>query len=184
MEEYLKRMQINLGRPRLQLAQTRQIEMDLSAQLTRLKNSMLDGHMNSALFKQWVNGAAFHTQMLIHQARLEGAVGSKAMQAARIYQQQLNLLLKTYKSYLSRVIFVEAEGMSYICCLYYHENEIFVPRFQCISWPEIGRCFLESEVVETMFKKPKITWAKTYFSNLAAQIPTLKSQNDTFYIQL
>lgn len=182
MEEYLKRMQINLGRPQLQLAETRQIEMDLSAQLTRLKNSLMDGHMNSGLFKQWVNGAAFHTQMLIHQARLEGAVGSRAMRAAGIYQQQINLLLKEYKSYLSRVIFVEA--WSNICCLHYKENHIFVPRFKCINWPETRRCFLESEVAETMFKKRKITWAKTYFSNLAAQIPTLVSQNDTFYIQL
>ncbi|KAL3051065.1 hypothetical protein OYC64_001358 [Pagothenia borchgrevinki] len=74
MDEYLKRLQINLGNPLLQLAETRQIEIDLSAQLTRLKNSMLvDGHMNSMLLKQWVNGAAFHTQMLIHQARLEEA---------------------------------------------------------------------------------------------------------------
>ncbi|KAJ4940401.1 hypothetical protein JOQ06_026704, partial [Pogonophryne albipinna] len=55
------------------------------------KNSMLvDGQMNSRLLKQWVNHAAFHTQMLIHQARLEVADGSRAVQAAGVYQGQLN----------------------------------------------------------------------------------------------
>lgn len=37
MHEYLKRMQINLRDPQLQLSDTRQIEIALSAQLTRLK---------------------------------------------------------------------------------------------------------------------------------------------------
>lgn len=37
MDEYLKRLQINLGKPQLQLADTRQTEISLSAQLTRLK---------------------------------------------------------------------------------------------------------------------------------------------------
>ncbi|KAI9529369.1 hypothetical protein NQZ68_011074 [Dissostichus eleginoides] len=55
---------------------------------TSTANSMLvDGHMDSRLLKQWVNGAAFHTQMLIHQARLEGADGSRAVQAAGVYQR-------------------------------------------------------------------------------------------------
>ena len=54
---------------------------------------LMDGHMNSKFLKQWVNRAAFHTQMLIHKACLEGAGGSRATLAAGIYQQQLNLLL-------------------------------------------------------------------------------------------
>ncbi|KAK5850451.1 hypothetical protein PBY51_001331 [Eleginops maclovinus] len=102
VDEYLKRLQINLGKPQLQLAETRQIEIDLSVQLTRLKNSMLiDGHLDSRFLKQWVNGAAFHTQMLIHQARLEGAAGLRAVRAAGIYQQQLNVIMDSYKTYLN-----------------------------------------------------------------------------------
>ncbi|KAJ4940404.1 hypothetical protein JOQ06_026707, partial [Pogonophryne albipinna] len=65
-------------------------------------NSMLvDGHMNSMLLKQWVNGAAFHTQMLIHQARLEVADGSRAVRAAGVYQGQLNVIMDKYKNYLN-----------------------------------------------------------------------------------
>ncbi|XP_044035297.1 uncharacterized protein LOC122867913 [Siniperca chuatsi] len=186
MEEYLKRLQINLGRPQLQLAETRQIEVDLSAQLTRLKNSLLtDGHMNSRLLKQWVNGAAFHTQMLIHQARLEGAGGSRAMQAAGVYQQQLNRLLENYKSYLKSVIlvFTEHDMISVYCCLYYKENQIFDLPLKCFRLLE-QYCFSGSEVVETMFSKHQITWANSYFSDLAAKIPTLVRQNGTFRIQI
>ncbi|XP_036936728.1 uncharacterized protein LOC119009503 [Acanthopagrus latus] len=185
MDEYLKRMRINLGKPQLQLAETRQIETDLSVQLTRLKNSMLrDGHMNSRFLKQWVNGAAFHTQMLIHQARLEGAGGSRAMQAAGIYQQQLNLLLEKYKNYLTTVIFVSSDH-DYIrvyCCLRYTENVVFSSRVQCFTALE-SYCFSGSEIVETMFSKHQMTWAKTYFTDLRAQIPTLVTQDGTFHIQ-
>ncbi|XP_073345151.1 uncharacterized protein [Pagrus major] len=186
MDEYLKRLRINLGKPQLQLAETRQIETDLSVQLTRLKNSMLrDGHMNSRFLRQWVNGAAFHTQMLIHQARLEGTGGSRAMQAAGIYQQQLNLLLEKYKSYLTSYISVAAEHSWYnsFCCLFYTENSSYYPPVRCFDLRD-QYCYSGSEVVETMFSKHQITWAKTYFSDLRAQIPTLVSQNGNFRIQI
>ena len=150
------------------------------------KNSMLrDGHMNSRFLKQWVNGAAFHTQMLIHQARLEGAGGSRAMQAAGIYQQQLNLLLEKYKNYLTTVIFVSSDH-DYIrvyCCLRYTENVVFSSRVQCFTALE-SYCFSGSEIVETMFSKHQMTWAKTYFTDLRAQIPTLVTQDGTFHIQV
>lgn len=66
------------------------------------KNSMLiDEHMDTQFLKQWVNGAAFHTQMLIHQARLENAAepdGSRAVRAAGIYQQDMNRLMEKFKT--------------------------------------------------------------------------------------
>lgn len=66
------------------------------------KNSMLiDEHMDTQFLKQWVNGAAFHTQMLIHQARLENAAepdGSRAVRAAGIYQQDMNRLMEKIKT--------------------------------------------------------------------------------------
>lgn len=150
------------------------------------KNSMLrDGHMNTRFLKQWLNGAAFHTQMLIHQARLEGAGGSRATQAAGIYQQQLNLLLEKYKNYLTTVIFVSSDHdrIRVYCCLGYKENTVFPFYVECFR-PMETYCFRGREIVETMFSKHQITWAKTYFTDLRAQIPTLVSQNGTFYIQI
>ncbi|XP_031608432.1 uncharacterized protein LOC116330304 [Oreochromis aureus] len=153
MHEYLKRMQINLRDSQLQLSDTRQSEIALSVQLTRLKNSMLiDEHMDTHFLKQWVNGAAFHTQMLIHQARLESAEepdGSRAVRAAGIYQQDMNLLMEKLKTMMRN-----RDDSK-------HANK----------------------VIEVLFSKPQITWTRDYFSKLQANIPALVRQNAVFDIQ-
>lgn len=182
MEEYLKRLQINLGNPQVQLAETKHIEIGLSVQLTRLKNSMVkDGHMNTAFLKQWVNGAAFHIQMLVHQARLERTNGSRAFQAAGVYQQQLNLLLEKYKRYLGTVVYVRTgyDRVSFYCCLHYTETystQLKCTRHMCKDM------FTDSELIEVMFSKPPISWAKSYFSDLQTNIPALVRQHSTFHI--
>lgn len=57
MDEYLKRLRINLGKPQLQLAETRQIETDLSVQLTRLKvqssQNLSSLFFERSFFLQW-----------------------------------------------------------------------------------------------------------------------------------
>ncbi|KAI4797830.1 hypothetical protein KUCAC02_024811 [Chaenocephalus aceratus] len=185
MEEYLKRLQINLRKPQLQLAETRQIELDLSAQLTWLKNSMLvDGQMHSMLLKQWVNGAAFHTQMLIHQARLEGADGSSAVRAAGVYQQQLNVIMDRYKNYLIGITSIRSRCIPHVptrCYLYFNEEQL--PRHEAAGcYMEYDLCITETELVEHLFLKQQISWTKSYFSDLAANIPTLVRQHATFQI--
>lgn len=144
-----------------------------------------DGHMNSGFVKQWVNGAAFHTQMLIHQARLEGTDGSRAMQAAGLYQQQLNLVMEKYKSYLKSAIAVYSDHdmISVYCCLHFTENQIFSLPLKCFHLLDTY-CFGRSEIIETMFSKHQITWVNAYFSDLTAQIPTLVSQNNIFRIRI
>lgn len=153
MHEYLKRMQINLRNPELQLSETRQTELALSAQLTRLKNSMLiDGHIDPHLMKQWVNGAAFHTQMLIHQARLERREepdGSRAVRAAGIYQQDLNCIVDKLMNVIT-------------------END---------------KSELSIKYVALLRSKPQISWTQDYFSKLQSNIPSLVRQNADFYIQ-
>ncbi|XP_035766311.1 uncharacterized protein LOC118454655 isoform X2 [Neolamprologus brichardi] len=153
MHEYLKRMQINLRNPQLQLSDTRQIEIALSAQLTRLKNSMLiDEHMDTQFLKQWVNGAAFHTQMLIHQARLQSAGepdGSRAVHAAQIYQQDMNRLMEKFKTLL-------------------------------INGDDSQRI---NRAIEVLFSKPQISWTRDYFSKLQRNIPALVRQNANFVIK-
>ncbi|XP_034081608.1 uncharacterized protein LOC117552344 isoform X1 [Gymnodraco acuticeps] len=186
MDEYLKRLQINLGKPQLQLAETRQIELDLSVQLTRLKNSMLvDGHMNSMLLKQWVNGAAFHTQMLIHQARLEEADGSRAVRAAGVYQQQLNVIMDRYKKYLNGITSIRNRYVPHVpnrCYLYFYEGPL--PRHEAAGcYMDYDLCVTETELVEHLFSKQQISWTTSYFTDLAADIPTLVRQHAAFQIQ-
>ncbi|KAK5880807.1 hypothetical protein CesoFtcFv8_021677 [Champsocephalus esox] len=186
MDEYLKRLRINLGKPQLQLAETRQIELDLSAQLTRLKNSMLvDGHLDSRPLKQWVNGAAFHTQMLIHQARLEEADGSSAVLAAGVYQQQLNAIMDRYKKYLNGITSIRTMGTPHVpgrvLVLYFNEGPL--PRHEAARcYVEYDLCITGTELVETLFSKQQISWTKSYFSDLAADIPTLVRQHAAFQI--
>ncbi|XP_028331552.1 uncharacterized protein LOC114481191 [Gouania willdenowi] len=197
MEEYLKRLQINLGNQTLQLAETQQKEAALSSHLTRLKNSMMmDGQMHTRFLKQWVNGAAFHTLMLIHQARLEGTLGSRALRAATLYNQQLHLLLDEYKKYLKTVIHVTPDVHHAKCgkvnapldgsyCGILFTEQSILPR-PCLAirddWIHCQHYIKVEGVVEAMFCKPQFTWAKTYFSDLQANIPTLVHQNGPFQL--
>lgn len=71
IDECLKRYTININNKEELINDLRRIENQLSMALTKLKNSMLrDGQMSSPALKAWVNGAAFHIQMLIHLVRL------------------------------------------------------------------------------------------------------------------
>ncbi|CAK6982239.1 uncharacterized protein LOC122979999, partial [Scomber scombrus] len=55
------------------------LEVQLSNHLTSLKTSLLhDDQMSSRGFKIWVNGASFHVQMRIHEARLNIQAGRGA----------------------------------------------------------------------------------------------------------
>ncbi|KAA8591408.1 uncharacterized protein LOC116693114 [Etheostoma spectabile] len=73
IDECLKRCVMHINNDHDLATDIRRIECRLSAAITKLKNSMVrDGHMSSLALKAWVNGAAFHIQMLIHLVRLGG----------------------------------------------------------------------------------------------------------------
>jgi len=85
MSEYLKRHRMYMNNDQRLREEIRRLEQQLSKDLTVLRNSiLLDGQMSSRGFKIWVNGAAFHLQMLIHEARLEIQAG-KPVHARFIY---------------------------------------------------------------------------------------------------
>ncbi|CAB1433116.1 unnamed protein product [Pleuronectes platessa] len=98
----------NEQRLRLEL---HRLEMQLSGHLTVLRNSLLlDGHLTSRGFKIWVNGAFFHLQMLIHEARLNHQAGQltptqvdSIKTYVDLYLQDLDQLLEKYKTYLTTV---------------------------------------------------------------------------------
>ncbi|CAM4728589.1 unnamed protein product [Leuciscus chuanchicus] len=72
ISEYLKRHELHMNNNQRLWEEIRRLEQDLSKHLTILRNSLLyDGQMSSRGFNIWVNGAAFHVQMLIHEARLD-----------------------------------------------------------------------------------------------------------------
>ncbi|XP_026053198.1 uncharacterized protein LOC113039516 [Carassius auratus] len=109
MSEYLKRHRMYLNKDRQLLEEISRLEKQLSNHLTILRNSLMhDRQMSSRGFKIWVNGAAFHVQMLIHEARLNIQTGKPASEylniieaAIDVYLQNLDHLLDKYKTYKS-----------------------------------------------------------------------------------
>ena len=111
MTEYVRRHRTFMkDQQRLRLELNR-LETQLSGHLTVLRNSLLfDGHTTSRAFKIWVNGAFFHLQMLIHQARLNHQAGELTPTQvdsintySDLYLQELDHLLEKYKTYLTTV---------------------------------------------------------------------------------
>ncbi|CAM4720589.1 unnamed protein product [Leuciscus chuanchicus] len=107
MSEYLKRHRTHIKDDQKIREEISGLEKQLSNHLTILTNSLLhDDQMSSRGFKIWVNGAAFHVQMLIHEARLNIQTGKpasvylNAIEAAiNLYLQELDDLLEKYKTY-------------------------------------------------------------------------------------
>ncbi|XP_035857734.1 uncharacterized protein LOC118495213 [Sander lucioperca] len=107
MSEYLRRHRMYMNDDQQLQEEIRRLEQQLSNHLTILRNSLLlDGQMSSRGFKIWVNGAAFHVQMLIHEARLNIQTGTPASinvnaikAAIDLYLQDLDNLLEKHKTY-------------------------------------------------------------------------------------
>ncbi|KAI4796228.1 hypothetical protein KUCAC02_027883 [Chaenocephalus aceratus] len=105
--EYLRRHRMFMRNEDRLKGELLRLEQQLSNHLTVLKNSLLlDQQMSTRGFKIWVNGAAFHVHMLIHEARLNVETGSRdsdyvhAIQAAiNLYLLDLDHLLDKYKTY-------------------------------------------------------------------------------------
>lgn len=91
IDECLKRTMMFINHRDELVKNIQQLERQLSAAITSLKNSMVhDGHMSIPCLKVWVNGAAFHIQMLIHLVRLGGVQTSDPVERlVQMYQRDL-----------------------------------------------------------------------------------------------
>ncbi|XP_058510074.1 uncharacterized protein LOC131475773 [Solea solea] len=74
-------------------------EVELSAALTTLKNSMLaEKQISSQAVRAWVNGVAFHIQMMIHLVRLGGISNyDPVTRYLTIYQKEVDQVLKQHR---------------------------------------------------------------------------------------
>ncbi|XP_045885482.1 uncharacterized protein LOC123956952 [Micropterus dolomieu] len=124
ISEYLKRHQTFINNNQRLLEELRRLEAQLSNHLTILRNSLLhDGQMSTRGFKIWVNGASFHIQMLIHEARLNVQTGKPASDhqtainsAISLYLQHLDNLMEKYKTYKSSTTEIAIERHYSGCC--------------------------------------------------------------------
>ncbi|XP_068588000.1 uncharacterized protein [Cebidichthys violaceus] len=107
MEEYLKRCRINLSDKSRLIQDSIRLEAQLSFTLTQLKTCLLGGDCDSRSLRHWASGAAFHTQMLVHLAGLEGRTEPLAATAAlEQYKEDLTQIIPAYRSYKSRTVCV------------------------------------------------------------------------------
>ncbi|XP_070703909.1 uncharacterized protein [Pempheris klunzingeri] len=99
IDECLKRCRMNINSRDDLKSDIKRIEYQLSAALTRLKNAMVrDGHMTSDGLRAWVNGAAFHVQMLIHLVRLGGTQTCDSVETLiSTYESELSLLFTKHQ---------------------------------------------------------------------------------------
>lgn len=189
MSEYLMRHHIFRNDNQQLKEELRRLEQQLNSNLIVLRNSLLhDGQMCTRGFKIWVNGAAFHLQMLIHQARLNVQTGqpasdyvNKITAAVGMYMQDMNYLLEKFKDDRSAI-----KLDTHVSC-----------GRECYTYCEIGN----SRCKKTFFKKHPWDYCsgdgvtdalmrrlvsfhepalRRYFSNIRNNLHVLINQHSSF----
>ncbi|XP_060943484.1 uncharacterized protein LOC133020789 [Limanda limanda] len=114
MEEHLKRCRIHLSDRNKLIQDAARLEGQVSLTLTQLKTCLLGGDCDSRSLRHWASAAAFHIQMLVHLAGLEGGAEPQAARAepraARAaleqYKEDLTLIIPAYRRYKSNTVSV------------------------------------------------------------------------------
>ncbi|XP_041646284.1 uncharacterized protein LOC121511582 isoform X2 [Cheilinus undulatus] len=107
MEEYLKRSRINLNDKSKLIQDFVRLEAQISFTLTQLKKCLLGGDCDSRSLRHWASGAAFHTQMLLHLAVLEGQTEPLSARAAlEQYNEDLTQIIPAYRRFKSNTLCV------------------------------------------------------------------------------
>ncbi|KAF4082803.1 hypothetical protein AMELA_G00132520 [Ameiurus melas] len=196
MDEYLKRLCMNLHRPTRALEETERLEKQLSEQLTRLKNSMLhDNQMSSRSLKHWANGAAFHLQMLLHAARLKIQCTTERKAQLQVhlasintvldsYQFDLEELIKQYKTYKKSTISFYQPGCPFPNFTLIVEDEELERVATREAFVEYPRNMSSDEYVDYMFDNwSQLKEVKSYFSDLKEKVKDLILENYEFNLQ-
>ncbi|KAK7125248.1 hypothetical protein R3I93_020818 [Phoxinus phoxinus] len=201
MSEFLKRHEIYMNNDQRLREELRRLEHQLSDHLTALRNSLkLDGQMRSRGFKIWVNGAAFHVQMLIHEARLDiqdvqtskpASDYVKEIKAAiDVYLRYLDHLLEKYKTYkinsdeFSCGTLFFCMNLENICKMYNNEIEGCsikvhgIPPEPCSYGKEVMAAFMD--IVYSNYEP--IKGLKSYFSNIKNNLNSLIRERGSFTV--
>ncbi|XP_035857733.1 uncharacterized protein LOC118495212 [Sander lucioperca] len=197
MSEYLRRHRMFMNDDQRLREEIRRLEQQLSNHLTILRNSLQhDGQMSSRGFKIWVNGAAFHVQMLIHAARLNIQTGTPASDhvdaikaAIDLYLQDLDRLLEKYKTYkINSNFFRYTVGFA--------GGAGYVPNFCFMINDEIKNCGLQiqynfdcrnPQMITTFMNVvysnyEPIIGLKSYFINIKNDLNSLIRQRGSFTV--
>lgn len=201
MSEYLKRHHIYINNEQRLLEDLRTLELQLSGHLTTLRNSLLyDGQMSSRGLKIWVNGASFHVQMLIHEARLKTQAGERVSDyvvsisnAIDRYVRYLDDLLEKYKTY--RTSTTQTWGLSGMCkdcrrqchlqntetgCEYELRQTDFCTCYDIYCFSDTQPNLIKAYVNHVVSKYEPITGLRSHFSNIKNNLNSLINQHDSF----
>ncbi|XP_062272342.1 uncharacterized protein LOC133978033 [Scomber scombrus] len=180
------------------LVEIRRLEAMLSIHLTSLKNSLLhDNQMSSRGFKMWVNGASFHVQMRIHEARLNIPAGRGASDyidsikiTISLYLQDLERLLEKYKTY--KISTTQLEADSDCSCpgfgCYCDASNCFIRNTEknCEIYSNQNPCngcgMVKAYMNHVFSKYEPISSLRNHFSNINNNINVLIYQQDVFIL--
>nr|XP_046241238.1 uncharacterized protein LOC124057148 [Scatophagus argus] len=187
--EYLRRHEAFINDDERLREETRQLERKLSYHLTTLRNSMVqDRQMSTRSLKIWVNGAFFHVQMLIHEARLNLKINREPNYIAiktvtTFYLQDLDDLLEQYKdSKIGTKIYEMVtcgKECSRLCII---ENERYQKMHQVrnlknpCGGPELNEAFMN----HVFSNYEPISGLKTHFLNVRDNLESLINQQGSF----
>ncbi|KAJ8419106.1 hypothetical protein AAFF_G00006050 [Aldrovandia affinis] len=103
VSEYLKQVPKVANEPQKMAEVTERYDRALAHELIDFYEVMtVDRRMSSASIKQWLNGAAFHLHLRIHQVRMGAYKKGYAESLGISYKAGFPVLIKTYTEYLQR----------------------------------------------------------------------------------
>ncbi|XP_030264018.1 uncharacterized protein LOC115575814 isoform X2 [Sparus aurata] len=185
IDECLKRCVMHINNTEELVGDIRRIEVQLSAAITRLKNSMVrDGHMTSEALKAWVNGAAFHIQVLIHLVRLGGIQSCDPVERlTSAYLSDLDPLFKKHREVIrGKCKEFDVEDRS---------SDFLGPHYEfymiddCSEWHERSYGLTFEQYCEVYYDRRYVTQklkTQTYFRDVRRNLQQLVDQRGSFNV--
>ncbi|XP_042249297.1 uncharacterized protein LOC121884508 isoform X2 [Thunnus maccoyii] len=179
IDECLKRCMMHINDDQKLSSDLQRIECQLSAALTKLKNSMLrDGHMTNEALKAWVNGAAFHIQMLIHLVRLGGTVTCNTVKTLiSVYQTELDQLFKEHEKMTEKkctVLFKVGEMFQSVFVLVDEDAKRHTLNFHNFRRAEFQKLYYDHRYGQQKRE------TENHFNYMRENLQSLVSQRDSF----
>ncbi|XP_030266872.1 uncharacterized protein LOC115578162 [Sparus aurata] len=186
INECLKRCVMYIKNKAKLVGEIERIEVQLSAAITRLKDSMVsDGHMRPEALKAWVNGAAFHIQVLIHLVRLGGIQSRDTVKRLiSTYLSDLDLLFKEHRE-LIRGKCKKELGFAPIGSDLLDNPWEFYMVDDCSESYEMSYCLTFEQYCEVYYDRRYFTQkleTQTYFSDVRRNLQQLVDQRGSFNV--
>ncbi|XP_071401279.1 uncharacterized protein [Centroberyx affinis] len=181
IDECLKRCVMNVNNRAELQSDLKRIECQLSTALTKLKNSMVrDGEMTPQALKAWVNGAAFHVEMLIHMVRIRGIQTCDPVERLlSAYQSDLDTLFSEHRAVTREKCHLVH---SCVCMDRTHRPKSFCnEKGKQYEIADLNEEYFGAYYNHTYFSQKREI--EQHFTKVRENLPTLVGQGDSFTLQ-